>query len=155
MSASMSIGRGAARNAIQEAASEVASLAPDVVLCAGSVATAAMKRATSSILVVFALVNEPVTQGFVTSLARPGGNITGFTNMDFSVVGKMVELLKTMVPALRRIGLMFNSDAYPIYETYLHALQTEDRGPLEVGTRDSALARGDRPRDPRARRSAG
>jgi putative ABC transport system substrate-binding protein len=117
---------------IQEMASELASLAPDVVLCAGSVATAAMKRATSSIPVVFALVNEPVTQGFVASLARPGGNITGFTNMDFSVVGKMVELLNTMAPTLKRIGLMFNSDAYPIYETYLRALQTEQRGPLEV-----------------------
>jgi putative ABC transport system substrate-binding protein len=117
---------------IQEMASELASLVPDVVLCAGSVATAAMKRATSSIPVVFALVNEPVTQGFVASLAQPGGNITGFTNMDFSVVGKMVELLNTMAPTLKRIGLMFNSDAYPIYETYLRALQTGQRGPLEV-----------------------
>jgi ABC-type uncharacterized transport system substrate-binding protein len=78
----------------------------------GVVEIVSRKRATSS---VFALVNEPVTQGFVASLARPGGNITGFTNMDFSVVGKMVELLNTMVPALKRIGLMFNSDTYPIY----------------------------------------
>ena len=102
---------------IQQAASELVSLAPDVVQCSGSVATAAVKRASSSIPVVFALVNEPVTQGFVTSLAQPGGNMTGFTNMDFTVVGKMVELLNTMVPALKRIGLMFNSDSYPIYET--------------------------------------
>ncbi len=123
---------GGSSQRIQEAASEFASLGPDVVLCSGSVATAAMKRATSSIPVVFALVNEPVTQGFVASLARPGGNITGFTNMDFSVVGKMVELLNTTVPTLKRIGLMFNSDIYPIYETYLEALQTEQRGPLEV-----------------------
>jgi putative ABC transport system substrate-binding protein len=53
--------------------------------------------------VVFALVNEPVAQGFVASLARPGGNITGFTNTDFSMLGKWVELLKTMVPALDRV----------------------------------------------------
>jgi len=117
---------------IQQAASELVSLAPDVVQCSGSVATAAVKRASSSIPVVFALVNEPLTQGFVTSLAQPGGNMTGFTNMDFTVVGKMVELLNTMVPALKRIGLMFNSDSYPIYETYLQRLQTEQRGPLKV-----------------------
>jgi putative ABC transport system substrate-binding protein len=123
---------GGSLQRIQEVASEIVSLAPDVVLCSGSVATAAMKRATSSIPVVFALVNEPVTQGFVASLAQPGGNITVFTNMDFSVVGKMVELLNTMVPTLKRIGLMFNSDAYPIYETYLKTLQTQQRGPLEV-----------------------
>jgi len=123
---------GGSSQRVQEAASELASLAPDVVLSSGSVATAAMKHATSSIPVVFALVNEPVTQGFVASLARPGGNITGFTNMDFSVVGKMVDLLNTMVPTLKRIGLMFNPDSYPIYETYLQSLQTEQQRSLEV-----------------------
>ncbi|MFL6796696.1 MAG: ABC transporter substrate-binding protein [Xanthobacteraceae bacterium] len=117
---------------IQEIVSEFGSRAPDVVLCSGSVVTAALKRATSSIPVVFTLVNEPVTQGFVASLARPGGNITGFTNIDFSVVGKMVELLNTMVPTLKRIGVMFNSDTYPIYETYLRELENEQRGPVEV-----------------------
>ena len=66
---------GGSSQRVQEIASEFNSLAPDVVFCSGSVATAAMKRATSSVLVVFALVNEPVTQGFVASLARPGGNI--------------------------------------------------------------------------------
>jgi putative ABC transport system substrate-binding protein len=78
------------------------------------------------------MVNEPVTQGFVASLARPGGNITGFTNIDFSLVGKMVELLKTMVPGLGRIGLMYNSDAYPIYDRYLQSLQTEQQRAVEI-----------------------
>ena len=117
---------------LQEIALEFGSLAPDVVFCSGSVTTAAMKRATSSVPVVFALVNEPVTQGFVASLARPGGNITGFTNVDFTVVGKMVELLDIMVPALKRVGLMFNSDTYPIYNSYLHALQTGPHGAIAV-----------------------
>jgi hypothetical protein len=117
----------------------------------GVVEIVSRKRATSS---VFALVNEPVTQGFVASLARPGGNITGFTNMDFSVVGKMVELLNTMVPALKRIGLMFNSDTYPIYETYLRDLKTEQRGPLEV-VRATVRSPADQPRDPHARCSPG
>jgi putative ABC transport system substrate-binding protein len=117
---------------LREIAADLASLAPDVIVASGSVATAAIKRATASIPVVFGRVNEPVTQGFVASLARPGGNITGFTNIDFTVVGKLVELLKTTAPALSRIGLMYNSDDYPIYDDYLHELQTDRRRPVEV-----------------------
>jgi putative tryptophan/tyrosine transport system substrate-binding protein len=117
---------------LREMAAELASLAPDVIVASGSVATAAIKRATTSIPVVFGMVNEPVIQGFVASLARPGGNITGFTNIDFTVVGKLVELLKTTAPALSRIGLMYNSDNYPIYDEYVHELQTDRRRPVEV-----------------------
>jgi len=116
----------------QEIVAEFVALMPDVIVISGSVATAAMKHVTSAIPVVFVLVNEPDTQGFVASLARPGGNITGFTNMDFSVIGKSVELLKTVVPALSRIGLMFNSDAYPLYDSYLQKFQAEPRRPVEV-----------------------
>jgi putative ABC transport system substrate-binding protein len=123
---------GGSMERTREIAAEFVALTPDVIVCAGSVATAAMKRATSSIPVVFALVNEPDTQGFVASLARPGGNITGFTNMDFTVIGKSLELLKSIVPALSRIGLMFNSDAYPLYENYLRIFQSEPRRPVEV-----------------------
>ena len=75
-----------------------------MIISSGSITTAAMKRATSSIPVVFVAVNEPVEQGFVASLAQPGGNITGFTLIDFTVIGKSVELLKAMAPALTRIG---------------------------------------------------
>jgi putative ABC transport system substrate-binding protein len=82
--------------------------------------------------VVFVLVNEPDSQGFVASLARPGGNITGFSNIDFSVLGKWVELLKTTVPAVRRIGLLFNPDNYPLYDKHLRTLQAEPRRPVEV-----------------------
>ena len=94
----------------REVAAEFVALAPDVIISSGSVTTAAMKRATSSIPVVFVAVNEPVAQGFVASLAQPGGNINGFTLIDFTVIGKSVELLKAMAPALTRIGLMFNPD---------------------------------------------
>jgi putative ABC transport system substrate-binding protein len=111
---------------------EVVALAPDVIVSSGSVATAVFQRATPSIPVVFALVNEPVAQGFVASLARPGGNITGFTNTDFSVLGKWVELLKTMSPTLARIGLLFNAPNYPIYDDHLHALQADPHRPVEV-----------------------
>ena len=111
----------------REIAAEFVALAPDVIISSGSVTTAAMKRATSSIPVVFVAVNEPVAQGFVASLAQPGGNITGFTLIDFTVIGKSVELLKAMAPALSRIGLMFNPDTYPVYESYLRAFQAGPR----------------------------
>jgi putative ABC transport system substrate-binding protein len=117
---------------MQEIVANLVAVAPEVIVSSGSVATAAIKRATSSIPVVFVLVNEPDSQGFVASLARPGGNITGFSNIDFSVLGKWVELLKTMVPAVSRIGLLFNADNYPLYDNHLRTLQAEPRRPVEV-----------------------
>jgi putative ABC transport system substrate-binding protein len=70
----------------------------------------ALQRQTSTIPIVFALVSDPVAQGFVTSLARPGGNITGFSAYEFSMGGKWVDLLKQLVPGLARVGLLFNPD---------------------------------------------
>jgi putative tryptophan/tyrosine transport system substrate-binding protein len=123
---------GGSSDKIQVIASELVALSPDVILGSGSVATAALKRATTSIPVVFVMVNEPVAQGFVASLARPGSNITGFTNTDFSVMGKWVELLKSMDPAVSRIGLMYNSDSYPIYDSYVAQLQGNPQRPADV-----------------------
>ena len=86
---------------MRDSVAEFVALKPDVIVANGSPAVAALKRATSSIPVVFVLINEPVMQGFIASMARPGANITGFTQVDFSVVGKSVETLKTMAPALK------------------------------------------------------
>jgi putative ABC transport system substrate-binding protein len=96
------------RVAIQ--AAEVANQAPDVVLALGTTVVAAVKRATSSVPIVFAVVNDPVAQGIVSSMANPGGNITGFSLMDFSVLGKSMELLKRLAPAVTRMALLFNPD---------------------------------------------
>ena len=96
---------------------EFVALKPDVILANGTPAVTALKRATSSIPVVFATVNEPVAQGLIASMARPGGNITGFTLVEFSVVGKSVEMLKAMAPAL--VGLSFNPETYSFYDAYL------------------------------------
>jgi putative ABC transport system substrate-binding protein len=116
----------------QEIAAEFVALAPDVIVANSTTAIAAMKKATTTIPTVFVLVNEPVTQGFIASMARPGGNITGFTMVDFSVLGKSIEMLQAMAPALTHAGLMFNPETYPYYDTYLRAFQTERRLPLEV-----------------------
>ena len=85
---------GGSAERMREIVTEFVALKPDVIVAGGSPAVIALKRATSTIPVVFVGVNEPVVQGFVASLARPGGNITGFTQVDFSIVGKSVEMLK-------------------------------------------------------------
>jgi putative tryptophan/tyrosine transport system substrate-binding protein len=103
-------------------AAELVERAPDVILGQGTPSTAALKQATSSIPVVFVVVNDPVAQGYVPSVAHPGGNITGFSYIDYSMLGKSVELFKRLAPGLARIAFMFNPDSYPYYETYLPLL---------------------------------
>jgi len=85
-------------------AERLVTLAPDVVLAYGSPATAAMHRATTSIPVVFVVVTDPVSGGYVQSLARPGGNITGFSTFEPEIGGKWLELLKEVAPGLRRVA---------------------------------------------------
>jgi ABC-type uncharacterized transport system substrate-binding protein len=104
-------------------ASELVKLGPDVILAAGTSAIAVLKQATRSIPIVFVIVNDPVAQGFVSSVAHPGGNITGFSYIDFSMLGKALQLLKQVAPAIDRVGFMFNPDTYPYYEVYLDSLR--------------------------------
>jgi putative ABC transport system substrate-binding protein len=89
--------------------------APDVIAAGGTPVIAALKQATRTIPIVFSVVNDPAGQGFVGSLAHPGGNITGFAFVDFPMIGKWVELLKEVVPGLRRMALMFNPQTAPYY----------------------------------------
>jgi putative ABC transport system substrate-binding protein len=117
---------------MREIAAEFVALNPDVIVANGTPTVAALKRATSSIPVVFVGINEPVLQGFVASMAHPGGNITGFTQVDFSVVGKSVEMLKAMAPALTRVALMYNPQTYGFYDTYLEKFQSEARWSMEL-----------------------
>ena len=116
----------------REIAAEFVALKPDVIVVNSTTGIAEMKRATASIPTIFVLVNEPVAQGFIASMSRPGGNITGFTMVDFSMVGKSVEMLKTIAPAVTRAGLMFNPRTYPYYDTYLQQFQAEAKSPVEV-----------------------
>jgi len=106
-------------------ASELVTVAPDVILAGGTTAIATLKQMTSSIPLVFVIVNDPVAQGFVSSVAHPGGNITGFSYIDFSMLGKALQLLKQLAPGMNRVGFMFNPDTYPYYEGYLDSLRTQ------------------------------
>jgi putative tryptophan/tyrosine transport system substrate-binding protein len=109
---------------IRAYAAELVNSTPDVIVANSSPVTAALKRATSTIPIVLAVVNDPVGQGFVASLAHPGGNITGFTLLEFEIVGKWAELVKEIAPDIRRIMLLFNPVTAPFYVPVVRKLQS-------------------------------
>jgi putative ABC transport system substrate-binding protein len=90
---------------------EMAAMSPDVILAAGSPAVAALRQQTRTIPIVFVGIADPVGQGFVQSLARPGGNITGFSAIDPPLMGKWLELFKEVVPSLTQVTVLFNPDS--------------------------------------------
>jgi putative ABC transport system substrate-binding protein len=100
-------------------ASELVALTPDVLLAGSTPTLVALGRATTTIPIVFVLVSDPVGQGFVQSLAHPGGNVTGFTNLEFSTIGKWLELLKDVAPSTKRVAVIFNPDTAPYTHQYL------------------------------------
>jgi putative ABC transport system substrate-binding protein len=110
---------------IKKYVAEVVSLAPDVIVASSTPVVAALKQATSSIPIVFASLNDPVGQGFISSLARPGANITGFTLIDFPMIGKWSDMLKDAIPNVSRVALMFNPDTAPYYDVYLRSFERE------------------------------
>ena len=85
---------------------ELVALAPDVILTIGSVAVGPLQQATRTIPIVFVNAPDPVGAGFVQSMARPGGNITGFSNFEYSMSGKWAELLKQIAPSVTRALLL-------------------------------------------------
>src|SRR5258708_33692624 len=82
---------------------------------------------TRSIRIVFVLVNDPVAEGFISSLARPGGNVTGFTFFEYAMFGKSLDLLKKVAPAVTRVGFIFNPDMSAYYGQFLPAFETQAR----------------------------
>ena len=92
---------------------ELIGRAPDLILTSGTPATSALHHARTAIPVVFTVVSEPIEQGFVQSLARPGGNITGFTNLEPGLGGKWIELLKEIAPKVTRAAIIFNPQTAP------------------------------------------
>jgi len=109
---------------IRTYAAELVNSAPDVIVANSSPVTAALKRVTNTIPLVLAVVNDPVGQGFVASLAHPGGNITGFSLLEFEIVGKWAGLLKEIAPDTRRTMLLFNPTTAPFYVQIVDKLQS-------------------------------
>jgi putative tryptophan/tyrosine transport system substrate-binding protein len=94
-------------------AKELVELKPDCILGQSTPVTAALMGATRTIPIVFVAVSDPIGSGFVASMARPGGNITGFTVLRASIAGKYLEILKEIVPQLARVALMYNPNSVP------------------------------------------
>jgi putative ABC transport system substrate-binding protein len=93
-------------------AAEMMSATPDVILAVATPVLVALRQQTRTIPLVFVNVSNPVDGGFVETMARPGGNITGFTRFEYSIGGKWLELLKEASPSLKRVMVLLNQDNY-------------------------------------------
>jgi putative ABC transport system substrate-binding protein len=103
-------------------AQELVGLQPDVLFAASGTPLDALRRATQTIPIVFAQVPDPVGRGFVASLARPGGNITGFTLFEMSIAAKWLELLKQLAPRVATVGIVYDP-ANSAAASYLHEIE--------------------------------
>jgi putative tryptophan/tyrosine transport system substrate-binding protein len=108
---------------MQRFANELIALQPDLILSHNTPTTASLLQQTRTIPIVFVVVSDPVGSGFVASFPRPGGNITGFTNIEPTMAGKWLELLKEIAPSVARVALLFNPATTPYAEYYLGPLK--------------------------------
>lgn len=106
---------------------------PEVIVANSTPVMRALKPATSTIPIVFVVVNDPVGQGFISNLKQPGGNITGYSFIEPEIIGKWINLLSDIKPGLTRVTLMFNPGTAPYYDRFIQSYKTS-RGasPVEV-----------------------
>jgi putative tryptophan/tyrosine transport system substrate-binding protein len=93
---------------LRKYAAELAALAPDVIFVGGGTSLATLLQVTRAVPIVFAIIPDPVGSGFVDSLARPGGNATGFMQFEYSLSGKWLELLKQIAPSVTRVAVLWD-----------------------------------------------
>jgi putative ABC transport system substrate-binding protein len=105
--------------AMQRFAKELVALQPEVILSHNTPTTAALLQHTRTIPIVFAVVSDPIDSGFVASFPRPGGNVTGFTNIEPTMASKWLQLLKEVAPRVARAAFLFNPATAPYAESYL------------------------------------
>ena len=104
-------------------AAQLIGLKPDVILTSSTNNLKAIQEATSTIPVVFVQVSDPVAQGFVANITKPGGNITGFSMFEFAIGSKWLNLLKEVAPGLARVALMFNPEASPQSQFFMRSIE--------------------------------
>ena len=133
-------------------ATELTSMRPDVIWTSGALPLLALKRATRTIPIIFTQVYDPVGSGFVASLTRPGSNITGFTLGEFSMGGKILEVLKEVAPQVSRVAVILNLDQPPHVALWraieataasfgVRLTPTDVQGPAEIERAIEAFAR--------------
>jgi putative tryptophan/tyrosine transport system substrate-binding protein len=128
-------------------AAELAALAPDVILAHGSSTVGPLLQATRTVPIVFPVIADPVGAGFVDSLARPGGNATGFMELEYSMGGKWLELLKQIAPSVTRAAVLRDpsqgsgTNQFAAIQAVAASLRVEvTRSACETPTRSSALS---------------
>jgi putative ABC transport system substrate-binding protein len=122
-------------------ARELVSLQPDLILGQSTPVVAALQRETKTIPIVFVGIPDPVGSGFVASLPHPGGNITGFINIEASLSGKWIETLKEIVPGVTHAALMFNPETAPVayyQQPFEAAARSSGVGPTVAPVRNDA-----------------
>ena len=110
---------------IKEHVAQTVQLAPDVIVANSIPVMTALHPATKTVPIVFANVSNPVGQGFISHVAHPGGNITGFSFIEPEIIGKWISLLRDVKPDLSRVALMFNPDTAPQYHAYLQSFKAQ------------------------------
>jgi putative tryptophan/tyrosine transport system substrate-binding protein len=118
-------------------AAELVGLSPDVILAIGSTVLATLLRQTHTVPIVFAQVSDPVGAGFVSNLARPGGNVTGFSQFEYSVASKWLEMLKEIAPNVTRVAVIV-TPGVPVGPGLLHAIEAQAPS---IGMRATAFTR--------------
>src|SRR6476661_3808088 len=103
-------------------AANLVALNPDVIVIVGDRVIPILTKLTHSIPIVVAATSDPIASGAVESLARPGGNVTGFSLIEFSMFGKMLEILKRLAPGVSRVGMMYNPDN-PVGAAYFRSFE--------------------------------
>jgi putative ABC transport system substrate-binding protein len=119
-------------NGLRDHAAELLAMEPDLILANTTPVTAALQKQSRGVSIVFTQVSDPVGQGFVSNLAHPGGNLTGFTSFEFSIGTKWLEALKQTAPHVTRVLLMFNPQSAPFAELFL--------GPVEAAAPHLSVA---------------
>jgi ABC-type uncharacterized transport system substrate-binding protein len=139
---------------IQAFAKELVELGPDLIVARSSPVVAILLKQTHTIPIVFLQVVDPVRQGFVASLSRPGGNVTGFTPLEAPMGSKWLEILKEAAPRIERVAVVFNPDVAPFAGDFLRVIETAApsfavqtiaapiRDPIGIESAISAFARG-------------
>jgi len=108
---------------LRSQAAELVTMAPDLILAHSTPVLAALRRESTTLPMVFVQVTDPVGSGMVPNLARPGGNVTGFTSFEFAIGGKWLETLKQIAPAIARVAIIFNPQTAPYAPEFLRPIE--------------------------------